>query len=244
MRNITIALLPALLALCLWACKKDNATTDYQALDDQALYVEISGSTDKQTATVEVLPEAALRQVSEAFFDTYIESVAFAPERGYEVTLASEDQVYFNLAGRRLERQITRLTGPCGPLGGDLIPLDRLRPAIVQYVREHYPGLTILRAKSRGERIVVQLSNQIILVFSAAGVVEVSDMLWYDCRCVSASNMTFPPAVLTMLRTRFPEAKPQRVCRRGDRIVVGALTATGRLVIVFDANWNYLFSHP
>ena len=244
MRNTITTLLPALLVLCFFACKKDNSVVDYQSLDDQALFTEISTSTDKQTATIEALPEAALRQVSEEFFDTYVESVAFVPARGYEVTLATEDQVYFNLAGRRLERRITRLVGPCGALGGDLIPLDRLRPAIVQYVRENYPGVAILRAKSRGERILVQLDNQTILVFSAAGVVEVSDALWYDCRCISASSVTFPPAVVTMLRNRFPDARPQRVCRRGDRIVVGALTPTGRLVIVFDASWNYLFSHP
>lgn len=240
--TVTLVLL---LVLCLMGCQKETPIKDYQALDDQTLSSEISISPDKQTVSLDDLPTGTLRQVSEEFFDTYIESAAFVPEKGYEVTLASEDQVYFNLGGRRLVRKLVRLTGACGPLGGDIIPIDQLRPAIKVYVRENYPGVFIVRAKSRGDRIVVLLNNRTILVFSAAGVVEVSDSFWYDCRCASASSIEFPAAVINMLRARFPDAKPERVCRRGDRIVVGAVTSTGgRLVIVFDAGWNFLFAHP
>lgn len=240
--TVTLVLL---LVLCLMGCQKETPIKDYQTLDDQTLSSEISISPDKQTITLDELPAGTLRQVAEEFFDTYIESAAFVPEKGYEVTLASEDQVYFNLGGRRLVRKLVRLTGACGPLGGDIIPLDQLRPAIKQYVRENYPGVFIVRAKSRGDRIVVLLNNRTILVFSAAGVVEVNDAFWYDCRCGTASNIEFPTAVMGMLRVRFPDAKPERVCRRGDRIVVGAITSNGdRLVIVFDANWNFLFAHP
>ncbi len=154
--------------------------------------------------------------------------------------------MYFNLNRRALAHRLNDRTGPCGRLmGGRPIPVDSLRPAIVQYIGEHYPDADILRAKRQGDRVIVLISGHIILVFTQNGVFEIDGVHWVDCRpCAPGDAVNLPPAVTAHIETLFPGAAIKRVCRRGDRIVIGVLAADGRHILVFDKDWNFLFTIP
>ncbi len=235
-----------LLAGLAWfaACKKDTAT-DFQQWDDDALAAAIAGDRDKEATDPGGLPASVMVSLATEDFDTYMESAALATGKGYEIILANDEQVYFNLSGERLRNRPLRAMGRCGALGGESIPVDQLRPAIVDYITANYPDAQILRAKRRGDSVVVLLSGQIIVVFSPDGIFEAADQHWHDCRpCQPADQINLPATIITQIETLFPGAEIKRICRRGDRIVVGVLAADGRHILVFDHEGNLLFTQP
>lgn len=245
MKKFAFYLLGGLLAIWLFACKKD-AAIDYQQLDDEALAESIAADRGKQETNPTTLPAEIIGYVSENNFDSYIDAAYFVEGKGYDVLLATDEHVYFNLARRALRHRLNDLVGPCGRLmGGVLIPVDSLRPAIVQYIQTHYPDAQILRAKRQGDRVIVLISGHRILVFSAGGVFEIDGQHWIDCRpCAPGGAVDLPAGVTTLIQTEFPGAEVKRVCRRGDRIVIGVLADNQRHILVFDKDWNFLFTIP
>ncbi len=245
MKNLAFYLLGGALAIWLTACNKDSAT-DFQQLDDEALATAIADDRSKTEIDPAALPAEVLNYLSENFFETYVEAAYFADGKGYEVTLATEDRTFFNLRHRILRHRLNDRPGPCGRLlGGDPIPVDSLRPAILDYIATHYPDATILRAKIKGGRVIVLLSGHVILVFTPDGVFELDSQHWVDCRpCVSATQVDIPAAVLAQIEAQFPDGEIKRVCRRGDRIVIGLTAPDGRHILVYDKDWNFLYMVP
>ncbi|MBK6929397.1 MAG: PepSY-like domain-containing protein [Saprospirales bacterium] len=245
MKKFAFYLIGGALAVWLAACTKE-AVTDFQQLDDEALATAIAGDRGKQEIDPSTLPAEILTYAEENHFDTYIDAVYFAEGKGYDLVFATEEHAFFNLARRALRHHHNDRMGPCGRLlGGEAIPLDALRPAIVQYVETNYPDAEILRAKKKGDRIIVMLSGHVLLVFTENGVFEIDAQHWIDCRpCAPASQVDIPADVLALIETTVPGAEIKRVCRRGDRIVVGVIAADGRHILVFDNNWNFLFTTP
>lgn len=245
MNKLSLYLFAGLFALGLAACKKD-AAADFQQLDDEALVSAIADDRAKQETDPSALPASMVEYLDQNHFDSYVDAAYFAGGKGYEVVLASEERVFFNLARRVLNHRLNDRLGPCGRLlGGRLIPVSELRPAIVDYISANYPGATILRAKKQGDRTIVLLRGHIILVFSAAGVLELDGQHWIDCRpCAPADQVNIPANVTAMIENRIPGGEIKRVCRRGDRIVIGVLGDDHRHILVFDNNWNFLFHLP
>ncbi len=245
MKKIAIVLIGGALAVWLAACKKD-AVTDFQQLDDVSLVAAIADDPSREEIDPSTLPAEVLTYMSENEFDSYIDAAYFARGKGYEVLLASEERVFFNLARRALFHHLNDHLGPCARLlGGRPIPVDSLRPAIVNYVSSHYPDAEILRAKKQGNRIIVLLTGHILLVFTEDGVFEVDAQQWIDCRPCTAVGVDHIPAdVVAQIQTHFPGAEIKRVCHRGDRIVIGVIAGDGRHILVFDHNWNFLYAIP
>ena len=245
MKKLAFFLLGGMMTLWLAACQKDSAT-DFQLLDDEALAQVIADDQAKQEINPSTLPPEVLDYVAEQYFETYIDAAYFAEGKGYDVQFATEEHAYFNLDRRPLDHRLNDRLGPCGRLmGGRLIPLDQLRPAIVNYVETHYPDAQIRRAKKKGDRIIVLLSGHIILVFSEDGVFEVNAQHWHDCRpCLPANGVDIPTDVVDLIEAEIPGAEIKRVCRRSGRIVVGVIDGDGRHIVVFDKDWNFLFIAP
>ncbi|MCB9317420.1 MAG: PepSY-like domain-containing protein [Lewinellaceae bacterium] len=238
-------LLGGLLAILLVGCAKD-AITDFQQLDDEALATAIVDDRGKQEIDPSTLPAEILKYLEESYFETYIETAYFAVGKGYEVDLASDDRTFFNLNRRVLAHRLNDRLGPCGRLlGGTPIPVGDLRPEIVNYISTNYPDAQILRAKQKGGRVIVLISGHIILVFTPDGVHEISAQQWFDCRpCVPADVVDLPADVQALIDLRLPNAEVKRICRRGDRIVIGLIDGDGRHILVFDKDWNFLFAIP
>lgn len=245
MKKLAFYLLGGALSVWLAACQKDSAT-DYQLLDDDALATAIADDRGKQEVDPSTLPAEILQFAEEAYFETYIDAAYFAEGKGYEIAFANDEYAYFNLNRRALEHRRNDHMGPCGRLlGGRPIPVDSLRPAILTYIETNYPDNDILRAKRKGDRIIVLLSDHLILVFTENGVIEISAQHWLDCRpCAPAGMVDIPANVVTQIETRVPGAEIKRVCRRGDRIVIGVIAPDGRHILVFDNDWNFLFMVP
>ena len=245
MKKFVFYLLGGLLAIWVVACKKDSAV-DYQQLDDEALAETIANDRGKQETNPSDLPAEIIQYVSENNFESYIDAAYFAEGKGYDVVLATDEHVYFNLDRRALRHRLNDRIGLCGRLmGGVLIPIDSLRPAIVEYIHTHYPDANILRAKRQGDRVIVLISGHRILVFTAGGVFELDGIHWVDCRpCAPGGVVDLPASVTTFIQTGFPGAEVKRVCRRGDRIVIGIFADDHRHILVFDKDWNFLFTIP
>ena len=245
MKKLAFYLLGGMMTMWLFACQKDSVT-DYQLMDDEALATTIANDRDKQEVNPTTLPAEILTYVAENFFETYIDAAYFAEGKGYDIQFATEEHAYFNLNRRPLDHRLNDRIGPCGRLmGGRLIPLDQLRPGIVQYVADNYPDAQIRLAKRKGDRIIVLLTGHIILVFSQDGVFEANAQHWFDCRpCAPASNVDIPTSVTDLIEAELPGAEIKRVCRRSGRIVVGVIDGDGRHIVVFDKDWNFLFIAP
>ncbi|MCC6462606.1 MAG: PepSY-like domain-containing protein [Saprospiraceae bacterium] len=240
-----IAFFSLILALGMAACKKESVV-DFQQLEDEALATAIADDRSKQEIDPSTLPAEVLNYLDENHFDTYIDAAYFAEGKGYDIQLATEEHAYFNLGRRALTHRLNERLGPCGRLmGGRPIPVDSLRPAIVQYIETHYPDADILRAKRQGPKVIVLLSGQILLVFSADGVFEVDSQHWVDCRACSTDAIDQIPAnVVAEIENRIPGAEIKRLCRRGDRFVIGVTANDQRHILVYDKNWNFLFAIP
>lgn len=245
MKKITLYLLLGVFAVWMASCAKD-AVTDFQQLDDEALATAIADDRNKQEIDPSTLPAEILTYLEENYFETYIETAYYAEGKGYEVVLATEDRTFFNLNRRVLLHRLNDRLGPCGRLlGGMAIPVGDLRPEIVNYIETQYPDAQILRAKKAGNRVIVLISGHIILVFTTDGVHEVTAQHWFDCRiCVPTDLANVPADVQDLIETRLPGAEIKRICRRGDRIVVGLIDGDGRHILVFDKDWNFLFAIP
>ncbi len=216
MKKLAFYLIGGALSIWLAACQKD-ALTDFQQMDDEALATAIADDRNKQEIDPSTLPVEILDYLAESYFETYIDAAYFAEGKGYEVRLATEDRTFFRLNRSVLRHHHNDHIGPCGRLlGGMPIPVDSLRPAIIDYVSTHYPDATILRAKKKGGRVLVLLSNHLILVFTEDGVFEVDGQHSVDCRpCAPASGVDIPADVIAQIEIRFPDGEIKRVCRRG-----------------------------
>lgn len=245
MKKLALYLFGGALAIWMAGCAKDSVT-DFQQLDDEALATAIADDSNKQEVDPSTLPVEIVDYLETNFFETYIETAYFAEGKGYEVDLATEDRTFFNLNRRALHHRFNDRPGPCGRLlGGIPIPVNDLRPAIVNYIQTEYPGAEILRAKKKGDRVIVLISGHIILVFTEDGVHEITAQQWFDCRiCVPTDLANVPADVQTLIETRLPGAEIKRICRRGDRIVIGLIDGDGRHILVFDKDWNFLFELP
>ena len=245
MKKLAFYLIAGALSIWLVACTKDSVT-DFQQLDDEALATAIADDVNRQEIDPSTLPAEMLRYLAETYFETYIDAAYFAEGKGYEVDLATEDRTFFNLNRRELRHGHNDHMGPCGRLlGGTPIHPDDLRPAILQYIATHYPDATILRAKKKGDRVLVLLSNHLVLVFTEDGVFEVDGQHWVDCHhCAAISDVHIPAAVKAQIEAHFPNGEIKRVCHRGDRIIIGVIAGDGRHILVYDKDWNFLFMIP
>jgi len=243
MNKLALYIFAGLLTLGVAACKKD-AVPDFQQRDDEALVTAIADDRSKQETDPSTLPAEILDYIAKNHFDSYIDAAYFAGDKGYEVVLATEERVFFNLNRRILAHRLNDRIGPCGRLmGGRLIPLDELRPAIVDYVATNYPDAQILRAKRQGDRVLVLLTRHIVLVFTADGVFELNDTLWFDCR--PCGVVDFGSGVLDLIKAHIPGGEIKRICPRGDRNIVGVLLNGQRHILVFDMFFdNLLYRIP
>lgn len=246
MRKLLFSSFLALLFAGFTACDKDSQTPD-----DEALALEITSDRTRAEISPTQLPEPARRTLNEEFFDTYPDVTYHSRSKGYECVMASGERVFFNTEGRRLQVDMRRggpgnpAHGPCGHIAGEWVHPDSLSQTIKDYVAANYPDAQILRAKKRGDKYVVLLTGHLVLIFSADGSFEGTALMWHDCRpCVDPGLVNLPASVTDYVANNYPGAEIKRVCRRGDRIVIGLLTATGRVLLVYDKDWNFLFSIP
>lgn len=231
------------------SCEKESLLTD------EALIEEIAFSSSRTNVAPEVLPTEITEQITEANFDTYVETAFYLRDRGYEVNLGNGENLFFNTEGRLLEfRGTVRPNGPFGPNGphgpchrpgfGRPVRIDALLPAITEYIATNYPDGVILRAMTRGGNFFVLVSGRIVLSFDSEGnfLGEHSPFIHCarPCREVLAAD-ELPDAITMYLATNFPDATFRYGCDRDSRIHILLLTADGRVLLVFSEDGTLLF---
>jgi len=187
-------LLPlVLLVFAIMACEKEETA------DDNTLVAEIVTANSLVATTPENLPATSQKYITDNYFDTYIESVEVATDKGYRVVLGNGENLFFTIRGRDIEFEgELRLNGPFGgnhPQGpcrrlarwmrghggqhdcdGDGVPdgpfafdIAELPAAITAYVAAEYPDQTIRRAAFRDDRFLLLLNRNLVLAFDAEG---------------------------------------------------------------------------
>lgn len=242
-----MVLLP--LGMAIISCEKESVLTD------EALIEEIAFSANRESIAPDVLPAEITAELTEANFDTYVETAFYLRERGYEINLGNGENLFFTPEGRLLEfRGTLRPNGPFGPDGphgpchrpgfGRPVRIDSLPQAITDYIAANYPDGNILRAMSRGGNYFVLVSGRIVLSFDSEGnfLGEHSPFTHCTraCREVVAQN-ELPAAASAYITTNFPDAVFRMGCARDGRIHVLLVTADGRVLLVFDEAGNLLF---
>jgi hypothetical protein len=182
-----------LLVFGIMACDKEETA------DDDTLVAEIVTANSLVATTPENLPATSQKYITDNYFDTYVESVEVAADKGYRVVLGSGENLFFTIRGRDIEFEgEVRPNGPFGnnpPHGpcrrlarwlrghggnhdadGDGVPdgpfafdIAELPTAITDYVAAEYPDQTIRRAAFRDDRFLLLLNRNLVLAFDGDG---------------------------------------------------------------------------
>lgn len=236
MKNRLFWIAPVLMMILFVQCK-DEAVSPV----DQ-LIAEIENAQDKINIEPTFLPEPARALIAEEYFDTYVESAAHVPGKGYEVITGSEDRLYFRENGLELRGTLRGdRPGPCGR--GIPVEVDELSSVITGYVAEHYPDAEILRAKQFPRGYVLLISGHRLLVFNNALEFVTETRAFYFCDKVGhpIDPANLPDAVTGYIDMHYPGAELAKAFLVRGRIVVGILTPDGRKILVFDQEGNFLF---
>lgn len=230
---------PVLFMLLFTQCQNDD-----NVLPDEMLIAEIEQAQNKVDVQPEALPENLQEQVELEHFDSYIETAAHVPGKGYEVVLGNEDQIYFRENGLQLRGGPLgpHRPGPCGR--GVLVPVSELPDAITTYVTANYPDAEISRAKQFPRGYVLLISGRRILIFNNDLEFVTETRAFHFCDLVGhpIDIANLPEAVTTYITTNYPDGEIIKAFLVRGRIVVGILTPDGRKILVFDAQGNFLFA--
>ncbi len=250
-KRLLMAISAFSLGLALVSCNKnDELITDDELIRDIAL-AENRVPVQPAELPVEITNYIELNQ-----FDTYIEEAALAPEAGYELTMGTGENLYFNLEGDVLEFRGPGdgNFGPNGPHGpcfirgrgfGRPVPVADLPAVVVDYISTNYPDNTIERAKARNGFLFVKLNGPVVLLFNSAGLfVEELSPIRHCLECRPVRNVELPAPISEYIAANFPEAELRGACRRGGRIAVFLLNDGARQILVFDQDGNLLFQRP
>ena len=221
------------------------ACNDPQANPDAILILEIESSVSKINVEPADLPEPIRIALEQDYFETYIESASYVADLGYEVILGSQDHVYFRKDGIEILDLVTDLRPssrrPCGhgrPIGPDALPTN-----ISDFISDVYPDAQVLRAKHKGNVILVLISGRRLLVFDDLGNFTHETSVFYFCaqtgRPVLLGNL--PDTIRTYLAEHCPDGELRKAWSVRERIVVGMLTPDGRKILVFDQAGSFLF---
>jgi hypothetical protein len=239
MKKLLFVLAPVLLLFLFTQCQNDDNVTP-----DEMLIAEIENATNKVNIEPDALPSTAQEEIDEEYFDSYIETCAHVPGKGYEVILGNEDQLYFRENGLRLRggHDGMHRPGPCGR--GLIVPVEDLPGAITTYVTENYPDAEILRAKKFPRGYVLLITGRRLLIFNNDLEFVTETMAFHFCDQMGhpVNIGDLPDAITSYVATNYPDGEIVRAFQvRGGRIVVGLSTPDGRVILVFDAEGNFLF---
>lgn len=226
------------------SCNK-NDSNDLESND--ILVEEIATSSAKQNIEPSDLPSNVSTFVADEHFETYIETAALVENKGYEVTLATEDVEYFTTDGEVLRANGRPhgcfRPGPCG--GGERIEIDELPEVVSNYISENYPDQEIRKAKIKGNYYLVAIAGPLVLVFELEDGAFVTDApLIRFCRGNRILLDNLPESITSYIAENCPDGEIQVAFRVRGRIVVGITTPEGRKIMVFSLNGNFLFERP
>ncbi len=233
------------------ACNKDT-----ENLTDDAIIKALTLTQGLEEVDVADLPADAQTYLDENQFDTYVEKVMKAPEKGFRCEMGSGDVLFFNEAGRHLVfGENFEFGGPNGHFGphgpchrphrgfGEPLAIEDLSAAITDYITENYPDSEIKRARiNQDGEVLVKLMPFTILKFDADGnfIEELTPL--HNCHrpCNRLAFDELPAVISEYITTNFPEAEFKVACHRGPRIAVFMRTPEGRLILVFNAETGEL----
>lgn len=232
-------------ALLLSSCNKDA--------DDQLSIVEaIAFAEDKSVVEPRNLPAVILDYMETHYFETFISEAYIAPKHGYEVHTVEGIREFFNLEGSRLgpeddefyQRFSTR-RGPCAYPGRMMRPAS-LPQAIQDYVADEYPDQSIELAKYIGARGVyfVAIDPPIILVFNEAGAFLTSIRCMSLCPEVAngVDVGALPESITNYIRDQYNDPEILTAFRLSNgHIVIGLFVDGERIILIFDADGNFLY---
>lgn len=250
-----IALLLLLCGLVLVSCEKvDEDLQETEEALIESLVMEPASSEIEYNE----LPADIAEEVAENHFETFVETVQRVPNRGYILQLGSGEVLYYTLDGSSLNYRAEPTTngvfGSTHPHGrcfrrvyrfGQMFPPADLSATITDYLTENYPNRPVRGAKAIGDTTLVLLRPALVVAFGAndefLGERNPLEHCTDRCREVRPAVRA---NVVSYLTENFPDATIVRSCARLVRIYVLLETPDGRVIVIFDAQGNYLGQRP
>ncbi|HLF62261.1 MAG TPA: PepSY-like domain-containing protein [Saprospiraceae bacterium] len=238
MKKLICVFVPVLMILLFTQCQNDD-----NVLPDEMLIAEIENAQNKVNIAPDALPPTTRQVIEDEYFDSYVETCAHVPGKGYEVMLGNEDQLYFRENGLQLRSgpHGPHRPGPCGR--GLIVPVEELPDAITMYVTNNYPDAEILKAKQFPRGYVLLITGRRLLIFNNDLEFVAETYAFHFCdqigHPIDIANL--PAAVTDYIATNYPDGEIIKAFAVRGRIVVGVLTPDGRKILVFDADGNFLF---
>ena len=200
-------------------------------------------SADKVEVATDQLPTAAQDYLDENYFDTYTDIVNFAEDLGYQVTLGTGEDAFFDTDGESITEDCNK-KGRKGKKDKDLTSLDisELSTSITGYISENYTDATIKGAKSDEEgNIYVGLDTHVILEFDSEGNF-VGEFEHHRHGKGEKIELTELPTLITdYITANYADAELKVAFQKDEGYGVGIVTADDeRKVLIFDAEGNFI----
>ncbi|MEM7575102.1 MAG: hypothetical protein AAF433_19510 [Bacteroidota bacterium] len=249
MKNLLVF---AVLLISITACNRDSE--DSMDLSDDVLIENLASSLDAQEVEPEALPNAIVEDVSDNFFETFIETVEEVPSEGYVIYLADGNVLYYTDLGRPLEYQgdpatseVFRGVHPHGRCFRRLIRFGRrLPPAelsedVTSYIASNYTDATIRGAKELGDTTLVLITGPLVLAFDAMDnfIGEWNPLEHCTDRCGAVRPETLM-TIRQYINTNFPNVEIRTYCRRFTRIYVLVRRGDARAIMIFNVAGEFL----
>ena len=204
---------------------------------------EIQNATKVEVAADD-LPTAAWDYLDETYFDTYIDIVNLAEDLGYQITLGTGEDVFFDTDGENIDEKCNKEGKRDRKGKKNLTSLDiaELNTTITDYITENYADATIKGAKSdENGSIYVGLDTHIILEFDSEGnfVGEFEHHRRGKSEKIELSEL--PTLITDYITTNYVDAEVKVAFKKDEGYGVGIVTADDeRKVLVFDAEGNFI----
>ncbi|MFK8101373.1 MAG: PepSY-like domain-containing protein [Saprospiraceae bacterium] len=220
------------------SCDKDK---DLQT--DDVLIQEIMTAENRVAVEPQDLPSSITTLSEKLYFESYLETCIKAPNKGFEVRLGTEEQLFFDIDGNVLKPSKKKKHN-CGGKMAEKIEAEDLPATITSYITENYPGVDIKGAKQVSDKYIVGLVDHTMLVFDESGsFVEEGSCFKHHCggKGIPVPIEDLPSIITDYIANNYPTAVIKKAAIKGEKMIVGLLDGDTRIILGFDADGNLVF---
>ncbi len=186
---------------------------------------------------IEDLPAGITDYVTMNYPDAEIKK-AFLKEAQYYVLLSGRTVLTFDEGGTFVGEIMHESKD------GEAIAIEDLPASITDYIAANYADAEIKRAKLVEDSYIVKLSGHILVKFDSEGNF-LEEATFIHSRCGGGERIAIedlPAAVTDYIAANYAEAeiKKAKINKEGN-YVVGLMMVDSRLIVVFDADGNFLY---
>jgi len=186
---------------------------------------------------IEELPAGVTDYVAANYPDAEIRK-AYLKEGQYYVKLSGRTVLTFDESGTFVGEVMHE------DRDGEAIAIEDLPASITEYIIANYPDAEIKRAKLVEDTYIVKLSGHILVKFDSRGIF-LEEATFVHGRCDGGEKIAIedlPISITDYIAANYVDAetKKAKINKEGN-YVVGLVIGEERVIVVFDADGNFLY---